>query len=627
MKPTLKEKLRYYFENTMSSGPLGVIRWLGISSLLAIVVLGLIIVIFGIKAEPEASDPLGFIEGAWKSLMATLDPGTMGGDEGWPFRMVRFMATIVGIFLISILIGIISSGIDEQIESLKKGKSKVLESNHVLILGWSEKIYTIIEQLIEANANQKNQAIVVLAERDKVEMEDDLKGKISDFKTSKLIVRSGNPLIPHEIEIVNADEAKSIIVLSPDKDNADIFVIKTVMAFTNSQKRKAGPYNLVAEIKNEDNLEAAELAGNGEAIYVYTADLIARITAQTCRQSGLSVIYSDLLQFEGDELYFQEEEKLFGKTYHEALLAYNDSSVIGIQTHTGQILINPNMEYTLQSGDRVIAISEDDDTIVMNAPSNKEINESLFTSPSVVASKPERTLMLGWNKNGSKIIQELDEYVPEGSEVTILHNDMGDAEILSPKRQKVHVKSGKITDRKTLVDIHPEAFDHIILLSDQEAETQESDAQTLISLLHLRNIGNQHDIDMKIVSEMRDLRNREIGLVTKADDFIIGDSIISLMMAQMAENRDLNAVFKILFESEGSEIYLKPITHYVQTTEPMNFYTLVERASRSGETAIGYRVMAEKDNPNANFGINVNPNKSALLSLKPDDFLILLSED
>ncbi|MFN4910376.1 MAG: TrkA-related ion transporter, partial [Flavobacteriales bacterium] len=227
MKPTLKEKLRYYFENTMSSGPLSVIRWLGISSLLAIVVLGLIILIFGIKAEPEASDPLGFIEGAWKSLMATLDPGTMGGDEGWPFRMVRFMATIVGIFLISILIGIISSGIDEQIESLKKGKSKVLESNHVLILGWSEKIYTIIEQLIEANANQKNQAIVVLAERDKVEMEDDLKGKISDFKTSKLIVRSGNPLIPHEIEIVNADEAKSIIVLSPDKDNADIFVIKT----------------------------------------------------------------------------------------------------------------------------------------------------------------------------------------------------------------------------------------------------------------------------------------------------------------------------------------------------------------------------------------------------------------
>lgn len=627
MKTTFKEKVRYYFENTMSSGPLGVIRWLGITSLLAILILGVIIIIFGIKSEPDASEPLNFIEGAWKSLMATLDPGTMGGDEGWPYRMVRFMATIVGIFLISILIGIISSGIDEKIESLKKGKSRVLESNHVLILGWSEKIYTIIEQLIEANSNQKNQAIVVLAERDKVEMEDEIKGKISDFKTSKLIVRSGNPLIPHEIEIVNADEAKSIIVLSPDKDNADIFVIKTVMAFTNRQKRKVGNYNLVAEIKNEDNLEAAELAGNGEAIYVYTADLIARITAQTCRQSGLSVIYSDLLQFEGDELYFQEENKLIGKSYHDALLAYNDSSVIGVQTKEGKILINPVMDYILEPGDKVIAISEDDDTIIMNAPTNKEIKEQLFATPKEVDSKPEKSLILGWNSNGAKIIRELDEYVPEGSEVTILHNDMSEAEILAPKRQLVHVKSGKITDRKTLVSIHPETFDHIILLSDQEAETQESDAQTLISLLHLRNIGNQHEIDMKIVSEMRDLRNREIGLVTKADDFIIGDSIISLMMAQMAENRDLNDVFKILFESEGSEIYLKPISQYVKTEEQMNFYTLVERASQLGETAIGYRVMSQKDDPHSNFGIKVNPKKSELITFSIDDYLILLSED
>ena len=126
---------------------------------------------------------------------------------------------------------------------------------------------------------------------------------------------------------------------------------------------------------------------------------------------------------------------------------------------------------------------------------------------------------------------------------------------------------------------------------------------------------------------MRDLRNREIGLVTKADDFIIGDSIISLMMAQMAENRNLNDVFKILFESEGSEIYLKPINNYVNTDEGMNFYTLLERASQSGETAIGYRIMAEKDNPELNFGIHVNPKKSDLIQLCPDDYLILLSED
>jgi hypothetical protein len=78
------------------------------------------------------------------------------------------------------------------------------------------------------------------------------------------------------------------------------------MAFVNNKNRKKDKYNILAEIKEADNLEAAELAGNGEAVFVYTADIIARITAQTCRQSGLSVIYSDLLQFEGDEIYIQE---------------------------------------------------------------------------------------------------------------------------------------------------------------------------------------------------------------------------------------------------------------------------------------------------------------------------------
>ena len=120
-KSTFSEKFRYYFENTMSKGPAGVIKWLALVSLFMVLVLGLLILVFGIKGslEPEA-EKIGFIEGAWQSLMATLDSGTMGGDQGWAFRVVRFAATLGGIFVISILIGTISSGIDEKLEELKK---------------------------------------------------------------------------------------------------------------------------------------------------------------------------------------------------------------------------------------------------------------------------------------------------------------------------------------------------------------------------------------------------------------------------------------------------------------------------------------------------------------------------
>jgi voltage-gated potassium channel Kch len=389
MENNLKNRLRYYFENTISAGPIGVIKWLGLISLAIILVLGLLIIIFGIKDDPSANESIGFIEGVWKSLMATLDPGTMGGDEGWPFRIIRFSATLLGIFIISILIGIISSGIDEKLDELKKGKSKVLEAEHTLILGWSEKIFSIIEQIIEANTNYKGRAIVILAEKDKVEMEDEIKAKISDFKTSKVIARSGNPLISSDIEVVNPNQARSIIILSPERGNADIFVIKSVMSFTNKKNRKSEPFNIIAEIKEEDNLEAAEVAGNGEAVFVSTSNLISRITAQTCRQSGLSVIYSNLIQFEGDEIYLQTQKEIIGKTYKEILGLYDTSSIIGFFTKD-QVLINPPMDTIFKQGDQIIAISEYYDTVILDGISEPEIKKQVFNEAILPLYKPSQ---------------------------------------------------------------------------------------------------------------------------------------------------------------------------------------------------------------------------------------------
>ena len=38
---------------------------------------------------------------------------------------------------------------------------------------------------------------------------------------------------------------------------------------------------------------------------------------------------------------------------------------------------------------------------------------------------------------------------------------------------------------------------------------------------------------------MLDVRNRELAEVTQADDFIVSDKLVSLMLAQVSENKDL----------------------------------------------------------------------------------------
>ena len=143
---------------------------------------------------------------------------------------LMFVVTIAGIFLVSILIGTITSGLDARLHELRKGRSRVIEREHTLILGWSSKIHSIIGELVVANTNQKRPCIVILANRDKVEMEDDIKAKFPDTKNTRVICRSGDPLDLDDLAVVDPHGARSIIVLAPEDENPDIHVIKSVLA-------------------------------------------------------------------------------------------------------------------------------------------------------------------------------------------------------------------------------------------------------------------------------------------------------------------------------------------------------------------------------------------------------------
>ena len=70
--------------------------------------------------------------------MRTLDTGTMGGDAGHPGFLLGMLAvTLGGVFTTSMLIGIMSNALQSKLENLRKGRSRVIEKDHVVILGWS----------------------------------------------------------------------------------------------------------------------------------------------------------------------------------------------------------------------------------------------------------------------------------------------------------------------------------------------------------------------------------------------------------------------------------------------------------------------------------------------------------
>jgi voltage-gated potassium channel Kch len=628
------DRLHYRFDNLISRGPIVLI---GILFLLSAALLVLVVAFMAITRQiPTGNDGhnLSVPGMAWTGLLTTLDTGEIENvsNNSAVALGALLVTTFGGIFLTSILIGLLTTGISGRLDSLRKGRSLVVENGHTVILGWSPQIFTVLSELVIANQNQRRSAIAILADRDKVEMEDEIRARLGNTGTTRIICRTGNPIDLSDLEMVNPHASRSIIVPTPEVDDPDAYVIKTILAITNNPRRRAEPYHIVAELHDSRNLEVAHLVGRDEAQVVASDDMVARIIVQTCRQSGLSVVYTELLDFGGDEIYFQLEPGLAGHSFGDALLAYEDSAVIGLRFSDGRVALNPPMDTVIADGDAVIAVSEDDDTVRLSGKA-ATIDESAIREAQIEESVPERTLILGWNRSGGKVIGELDNYVAPGSHVTVVATGDGVEESVQAsgsglRKQTLNFLEADTTSRAVLDGLEVTGYDHLITLSYADTlDPQAADARTLISLLHLRDILERAGHRIPIVSEMLDLRNRELAQVTRADDFIVSNQLVSLMLSQISENRELLPVLNDLFDADGSELYLKPAASYVELGRPVSFYTVVEAARRRGHAAIGYRILANASDVAAQYGVRVNPDKSEPITFAEGDRIIVVAED
>ena len=624
----LRERLRYAFDKSMAAGPIALIGWLAVISVFIIVLAAALLVVTGI--HPDGGDKLGFVEGAWQFLMRTMDAGTIGGDVGWPFRLVSLAVTIGGIFVFSALIGVLSSGIESKLDELRKGRSRVLEQDQTIILNWSSSIFDIIAELVVANRSRRRPSIVILANIDKVVMEDEIKTKVADLGNTRVICRSGDPTDLYDLDIVNPQTCRSVIVLSPDGDDPDSQVIKSVLALVNHPKRRQAPYQIAAEIREAANVEVARAIGGDELQVVLADDLIARIVVHSSRQSGLSAVYSELLDFDGCEIYTMEQPAAVGKTFGEIVAAYESCTPIGLCNTAGVVHLNPDMNTVIAADERLIIIAEDDASIRLSAPA--EPDPAAIAQPAPIEKKPERTLILGWNRRGAIIAHELSRYVAKGSVLVIaadtpeLH---GYPNIKVSENLKLEFCLVDTGNRAALNALNIAGFDHVLVLgySDTMAP-QPADTRTLVTLLHIRKIAESANRHISVVSEMIDVRNRELAEVTRADDFVVSNKLISLMLAQASENRNMAAIFDDLLDEDGSEIYMRDASDYVTLGTPVSFYTITEAARRRGEVAIGHRcVRAGADDPRNMGGVVINPTKSGTHTYTAQDKIIVLAQD
>lgn len=626
---TWRDRLRYQFDKSMAAGSIALVGWLAVISLLVIILAGLFLVLTGIR--PDGGEPVSFIEGAWGSLMRTMDAGAMGGDAGWSFRAVSLVVTVAGIFVFSALIGVLNSGLDENLERLRKGRSHVLEKDQTIIFNWSSSIFDVISELVIANQSRTNPRIVIMATKDKVEMEDEIADKIADLRNTRIICRSGDPTDLYDINIVNPQASRSIIVLSPESDHADSEVVKTVLALVNDPDRRKEPYRIAAEIRDAKNAEVARIVGGSELQLVLADELIARIVVSSSRQAGLSSVYAELLDFDGSEIYVVEQPTLVGQSFGDAVMAYDTSTLIGICDTSGVVHLNPSTSRITGAGERMILLAEDDAAIKLRT-SDYAIDRASVRSLVHRDAAPERVLLLGWNRRGPIIAQELSRYVAPGSELMIAADtpvfeaDIAKLDYIRENLTARHIVVDT-TSRSALEQLDVPSYDHVLVLgySDHMAP-QPADTATLVTLLQLRKITDGAKKHVGIVSEMIDVRNRNLAAVTRADDFVVSNKLVSLMLAQASENELMAQIFDELLDEAGPEIYMRPVTDYIAIDRPANFFTLAFAALDRGEVALGYSRKGAVGRDPRNLGdVVINPVKSAEVQFTDSDRLIVLA--
>ncbi len=624
MKPiqrSVGQRVRYRFDNTISRGTLPVIGYLAILTFALVLVAALVLTVTGtaVGDDPDA----GIGETFWQSLLRILDPGTFSGDNGWFLRLVMLIVTLIGISIAAVLIGLIASGIEQRIEMLRRGRGLVVETGHTLILGFSPRVFTVVSELCVANENQSKPRIVVLADREKEEMEDELATRVEETRGTRIVCRTGDPASLHDLTQVAAEHARAIIVLGGD-EGGDADVVKGVLAALYVVGDR--DVSIVAEVEDVETARALEEASSSRVRTVRSMDVIARITAQACRQAGLSLVCQDLLDFDGDEIYFADATPLVGHTFGEALLGYEASSVIGVRFADGTPVINPPMDTVLAAGDTVIAVSEDDDTVVFSGLRDED-------APDVVlgpaASGPEQLLVVGWNWLGPAILRELDQFAAPRSSVDVLVDpdlvDPSELDDLGLRNLRVRYEAEQGDLDELTATVSGRTFDHVIILGYRDGlSASDADARTLLTLLLLRRALDDTAVDgnrARIVTELLDSRDVELARATGADDFVVSDALSSYMLAQLSENPELDPVFTDLFDAEGSAIALKPAGWYVRADAPVSFARVVAAARARSEVALGYRLASGADGQPE---IVMNPAKSATATLGAHDRVIVI---
>jgi sulfur transfer complex TusBCD TusB component (DsrH family) len=346
------ERIRYRVDLLLSQGAATTIGSVVVLAVILTFLGGLAFWVIGVDFERR-----GPIEAFWQSFLRVI--GRAGiEDSGWVDRLASFTLVLAGIFLTGSLITLLVAAVTKRLDALRRGRGRVLEQGHTVILGWSPRLMPVIDELLSCDGGTRGVSVVVLADRDKQVMEDDFRARCDKGHRRRVLFRSGEPSKPSDLELVAVDQALSVIVLS-DGSFVDAIAVQRALAALHVAPKNC---NVVAEMTNPVVARSLTSSTSGDVVVVTVNTVVSDMLAQAIRSQGMAQLFDDLLSFEGSELYVvRPGESAAGRSFGQVACGADGYVVLGILTADNALRMVPPLETIVNTNDQLVVLAERSD--------------------------------------------------------------------------------------------------------------------------------------------------------------------------------------------------------------------------------------------------------------------------
>ncbi|MFT5368339.1 MAG: hypothetical protein ACI8V2_003303 [Candidatus Latescibacterota bacterium] len=609
----LRNRFKFHVERLLLRG--AHFRLLVIASLV-----GLVAVVGGllVQATDVPFDEHG--TAIWWAFLRLTDPGYLGDDEGVARRIISTVVTVLGyVLFMGSLVAIMTQWLNQTIRNLERGLTPIARSNHILILGWTNRTPAIVEELMRSEGRvrrflrrrgARGLHIVILSEDVSLERTLELRSALGElWNPKKITFRSGTPLRVEHLERVDFQNAGAIILPGGDfvygtADESDTRIVKTLLSVaTHDAGNNARPLpQLVTEIFDPHKVPMVKKAYRGVMEILASDVFVARCMAQNVRHPGLSRIFREILSHgDGSEIYVRTPEQFTGFRFGDLGSAYPRAVLLGVVRLEGDTfcpMLNPSEDLILESGDRLVFLARDYEDC--EPPRNFQTKHSSYqpqTVSNALVKRKRKVLLLGWNHKAADLLAEFDRYLHEVFEIHVLSLTPiaeRESDVIKKGVKQIGIAithhEGDYTSLADLEALNPHNYDNVIILGSDRLETpEESDARTIVGHLVLTHVlGTRHQIPNLLV-ELMDADNLPL-FDSHSAEVMVTPTMASHVLAQVALRRELNIVYEELFGPGGAEIFFRPPSDYGVEGQKVDFGNLKAMAACRGEIALGVRL-------------------------------------